>query len=80
MVNLKKSPRRVLSVFVLAMLNVAIMASLRNLPLRRLLWFELNLLLHRRRHLLSNSPARSFEQIVFFFFFFLCSLLHSSYC
>jgi putative glutamate/gamma-aminobutyrate antiporter len=33
MVDLKKSPRRVLSVFVLAMLNVAIMASLRNLPL-----------------------------------------------
>lgn len=29
----KKSPRRVISVFVLAMLNVAIMASLRNLPL-----------------------------------------------
>jgi len=33
MVDQKKSPRRVLSVFVLAMLNVAIMASLRNLPL-----------------------------------------------
>ncbi len=33
MVGSTKSPRRVISVFVLAMLNVAIMASLRNLPL-----------------------------------------------
>ncbi len=31
--NDKKGPRRVLSVFVLAMLNVSMMASLRNLPL-----------------------------------------------
>lgn len=30
---LEKRPRRVLSIFVLAMLNVSMMASLRNLPL-----------------------------------------------
>jgi putative glutamate/gamma-aminobutyrate antiporter len=33
MESLKNQPRRVISVFVLAMLNVSIMASLRNLPL-----------------------------------------------
>ena len=33
MLTSKQSPRRVISVFVLAMLNVSIMASLRNLPL-----------------------------------------------
>jgi amino acid transporter len=31
--SLKNQPRRVISVFMLAMLNVSIMASLRNLPL-----------------------------------------------